>query len=103
MKISDVFEKLNPRYIWTGMAYRRAVVNGFFYNDDEVALMDALLRSPVIGVNPHWYKRKKRHEIILQISGKDVVKFLEFYQWRDQKKEKRRQRMLRDALYEQSS
>lgn len=93
MRVSDVFEKLNPRTIWTDNRYYRYAINGFFYDPREIYLMDVLLRG--ISVKPHWYKRRKRKEWILQISGEDVWTFLQFYKWKDTKKLKRQERMLR--------
>ena len=53
--------------------------------------MDVLLRG--ISVKPHWYKRRKRKEWILQISGEDVWTFLQFYKWKDPIKRARQKRM----------
>jgi len=97
MKVTDVFEKLNPRVIWTEDKWKRPVVNGFFYDSTEIHLMDVLLTN--IGVSPKWYKRRSRHEWILQISGEDVETFLRFYTFKDQRKRLRQKRILRDKEY----
>jgi len=97
LRVTEIFEKLNPRMIWTENKRKRPVINGFFYDDKEIELMTLLLSA--IGVKSHWYSRRNRKEWILQISGKDVETFLKFYQFKDDRKRRRQENILMHLEY----